>query len=316
MNQDPFGDRVPVWESIPEPESKPIAVGFGDLHLSDRPPLARSDEPDWYAAMAWPIYQLKQIAKRFQVPVICSGDAMDRWSQPPKLVNWAIQHLPTMHCVSGNHDQPWHSLEQIQQSSYWTLVEAKKIVDLPPGMPKRIGNLVLHGFPHGCDVTPLKKEDDFFHLAVVHAFIWTSRTGHEGASEDSRLGVWRARLVGYDAVLMGDNHLTLCSQKQRPAILNPGAFLRRTVAERDHEPCVGLLLESGRWVRVNLDTTGEKLTEITHASKSVDITALVAELANLSDKVADFQDAVEGFFRDHLDTNLAVKTLMLKALDK
>ena len=53
---------------------KILAVLCSDLHISHRPPVARSAEPNWYDTMSDYFSQLQQLAKKWGAPVICAGD--------------------------------------------------------------------------------------------------------------------------------------------------------------------------------------------------------------------------------------------------
>ena len=67
---DDWKDRLPVLSE------KVLCVGVSDLHLDDRAPRARSEEPSWYEAMAWPVRQLREIANHYAAPVVCGVEGV------------------------------------------------------------------------------------------------------------------------------------------------------------------------------------------------------------------------------------------------
>src|SRR4030042_1550393 len=102
---------------IKKKDDKVIALFCSDLHLSLTPPVFRSNEPDWLTAQQRPLDELRALQSKHQCPIFCAGDLFDKWYGGPKehaceLVNWAIKHMPYMHCIPGQHDLPEHDLTQ------------------------------------------------------------------------------------------------------------------------------------------------------------------------------------------------------------
>lgn len=112
-----------------------IAVLCSDIHLCHTCPPARSNEPNWYDAMARTLDELAGIASHYYVPILCAGDVFDRWNSPPELINFAIKHLPPMHCIPGQHDLPNHSLEDIRRSAYSTSAGCSEMWRFPLSTP-------------------------------------------------------------------------------------------------------------------------------------------------------------------------------------
>lgn len=109
-----------------------MAVLCGDLHLSEKAPVARWREKDeWYGAMARALDELSELSRSYASPIICAGDVFDRWKASPALIHFALTNLPVdMHCIPGQHDLPYHSLENMNESAYGVLVKAGKIEHL------------------------------------------------------------------------------------------------------------------------------------------------------------------------------------------
>jgi hypothetical protein len=53
---------------------KVIAILCADLHLSHKPPIARSNEPCWYTAMKRQLNELSNLSQKWEAPVLCAGD--------------------------------------------------------------------------------------------------------------------------------------------------------------------------------------------------------------------------------------------------
>ena len=190
---------------------KVLAILCSDLHLSHTPPSIRTATPDWYEVMEHYLCQLRDLQTKYDCPVICAGDLFDNWHSPPELINFAIDHLPSkMFCVPGQHDLPNHSYSEMHRSAYWTLVKAKRIVNLHPSTPVEAGNnLTLHGFPWGEELYDLKKDDNRIHIAVIHKYIYKNkRTAFYGVNKNSHVNKIKSQLKGYDAAVFGDNHIS------------------------------------------------------------------------------------------------------------
>lgn len=300
-------------------KDKVIAILCSDIHLSHKPPIARSAEPDWYAAQARALNELEMLRMAYAVPVICAGDIFDRWNPPCELINFAIEYLPPMYAVPGQHDLPLHNYSDIKKSGYWTLCKANKVINLRPRQGMYDGEgLCIWGFPWGTEVKPIKLPDqNFFHIAVVHAYIWTAveDTGFPGAPAEALTTAWRKRLKGFDVAVFGDNHKGL----EAGNIFNSGTFMRRKSDEKDYKPQVGLLKENGTIVPHYLDCSEDKFLEVEDYEQILkndgDMRRFVQELSGLGHEGLDFVEAVKQFFQKH-PVAKAVRRAILEAIEE
>lgn len=195
-------------------EDKVIAVLCADIHLSLKPPVARSEEPDWFEAMKRPLQELSNLADEHHAPIICAGDVFDNWYCSPELINFALQHLPKMYAIPGQHDLPLHNYDLIYKSAFWTLVETEKVQLLEPNHPYRVGKTILYGFPYGFPIKPLKNpEKDFLHIAVIHDYLWIEGSSYPNAPTEKNVSKTYKNFVGYDVIISGDNHQSFCLGK-------------------------------------------------------------------------------------------------------
>lgn len=296
-----------------------VAVLCGDIHLSAKPPVFRSNESDWYATQAGYLEQLRNLAQEFSAPIVCSGDVFDRWNSSAELINFALKHFPDCYAVPGQHDLPYHAYKDLHRSAFWTLVEAKKITLLRPGVPACTGCVRLHGFPWGSEVRPLADPHDLYvEVAVIHAYIWSKGTGYPSAPKDKRIKSWKPLLQGYDVALFGDNHTPIDYATEQLTIFNPGSFMRRKKDERNHNPSVGLLLSTGGVKRRVLDVcddvfVGGALREAEDRQATIDFIHDLSSLA--SDPSLNFAEAVSRYLTDNPVTEGA-KKIILEALEK
>lgn len=309
-----------------------IAMLYSDLHLSLRPPVARSAEPNWLATMANYCGQLGGLAAGHSpipgelLPVICAGDIFNLWNAPAELINFALTYLPQMYAVPGNHDFPPGGYKDIRKSAYWTLVKAGKIVNLEPGKPVGVGTMQLWGFPCG---TPVETCPPTAHLgidvAVVHKYIWSKDTGYPGAPQDGYFMKVQKQLKGFDVAVFGDNHKSFQTGGKKdpeydfPMIFNCGGFMRRKSDEREYQPTVGLLRSDGTITRCELDVSEDKFLDEGDIPQSlrdngIGMETFIEELSALGDAAIDFSQAIHRLL-EREKVSPAVKKIVLASLD-
>lgn len=316
-----------------------VAILCSDLHLSLKTPVSRAEE-DWLEVQFNYLEQLRKLSGQLYdkkigsepIPTIIAGDVFDKPNSSPELINFALRNLPdNCYAISGQHDQPLHSYEDLEKSAYWTLVEAKKIKDLnfaTSGInPIEIGNhsgvpLRLHGFPFGFKVKPLENPLDLFiEIAVVHDLIWTKQTDFENAPELNRLRYFLPLLQGYDVAVFGDNHKGFLykSWEAKVNIFNCGGFIRRKSDEIDYKPMVGLLYQDGTVIPHCLDTSKDKFVDgketITNSRNSLDTERFMNELSKLCDTSINFAEKMKRVMEKE-GVSEAVKTIILAAMEE
>lgn len=237
--------------------SVPIALLVADLHLCHKPPSARSVEPDWYAAMARPLRQLRAMAAETGASILCAGDIFEKWNSPPELINWAIENLPKMFAVPGQHDLPLHDAKQIKRSAYWTLVEAGTIVDSLTPDPIVMG-MGVYGFPFGEEITPPKDESDRLKVALIHSYAQQFGKGYPNAPRESLIFGYKEKLEGYDVAVFGDNHQTFRTRVGETCVVNCGCLIPRKLNERNYEPVIYVLFDDGCVEERELDTSEDR----------------------------------------------------------
>lgn len=281
---------------MPSVRKEVVAILCSDIHLSLRPPAARAGEPDWLRAQRRPLDQLKNLQKEHKCPILCAGDVFDRWNSPVELVNWAILHLPQgMLSIPGQHDLPYHSMDMIQRSAYWTV---KQFFPEPS-----LGSLLVEGFSWGVDFTPPPPKSSLSRIkvALVHRYVWTKGHSYPGVSEESHVSKMFKDGMGWDVIVCGDNHKGFMTKtKAGTVIFNCGTLQRRKADEVDYRPQVGLLYKDGSVEPFHLDTS----EDIIESSPAVREEEEIVELG-------DFLQQLKGLRGDSLD----FKTAILHAMD-
>lgn len=294
------------------PPSDPvIAILCADIHLQHTPPACRRNEPDWYAAMERSLCELAALAHDYDAPILCAGDVFDRWGSPPKLINFAIDCLPPMYAIPGQHDLPNHRQDKEDASAYGTLVRAGVITPVVPGESVWIRNrrggehdILVYGFPWGTPLIPRQSAGAEYStmVALVHQFLWIGKeTGYPGAPETGKMSAMEEHLFGWDTAVFGDNHKGFLAKQEAAGtiVLNCGTFYRRTTAEEAYRPSVGLLRRGGHVTRHYLDISKDVLDVSTDPTWEPDrgLEQFVDSLQNLGGDPLDFRASMDAVMR-------------------
>jgi predicted phosphodiesterase len=223
-----------------------------------------------------------------------------------ELVNLALRELPdNIYAVPGQHDLPYHSIDDIRKSAYWTLVEAGKITNIENGTPIAVKlpqtTFRVHGFPFGCPLKPCQKDDSAtMDIAIIHEYCWQGRACYPGASEDKNVEAHRANASTYDVLVFGDNHIPHEDFSKDPIVFNCGGFYRRTIDEVDYRPSVGILY-SDKTIRREYVPVDEDVFVARQESPVLDqnISDFVKYLANTTTNPLDVEEVIRHYIVTH-----------------
>ena len=294
-----------------------VAIVCSDLHLSHKPPSWRSEESDWYVAMKRPLQELGALHAKYQVPILCAGDLFDRWNSPPELINFAMDHLPPMYCIPGQHDLPYHDMTQIDKSAYWTLVKAEHIINLEEGAQQYVWGMQVRGFPWGVQCVPPAKTDTIgLRIALVHEYVWIPGYSYPTALGSSKLSSSRTEFKKWDVVVIGDNHISWDKRIGRTTFFNCGGFYRRKSDEDNHKPRVGLVRADGTVESHYLDISCDKHLSpaLPLTRKSLNMDGLVDGLASLGTDALDFTTYLKHYMKKN-STKKEVRTIIDRSLE-
>ena len=224
-------------------QKTPLAVLCSDLHLRETAPSARA-EKDWYEVMENHLNALEDASRRWSTPIICAGDVFDRWNPSSELVRFAIQKLPLMAAIPGQHDLRYHDYESRLRGAYGCLVAADILFDLPAMEWTSIGvrELQVWAMPWGRWEPPTEAENhpfDGIKLGVLHKYAWSNQFNcHAKAEESSR---FERLYPNLDAMIIGDNHIPW----MLPNVMNHGGFIPQNADQKSLVPHYGLLMSDG-----------------------------------------------------------------------
>lgn len=303
--------------------SHPIAVLCSDLHFSHKPPVARSAEPDWYAAMERQWEQVRAAAEKHRTPIVVAGDIFDNWRSPPELTNFVIRLFRGLevYTIPGQHDLPNHVYEDMHRSSYGTLVEAGVIVNVDKPDFRAGDNLRIYPAAWGFDIWKCKEhQSSEVCLLAAHRYVWLNdRTSYPGAPQEANLVVLKKQLAGYDAAVFGDNHKGFLAQSGNCSVLNCGGFMPRKSDERNYDPRFGVLMDDGVIYQEFFDTSEDKWIDPEQEAELIDrhfdLSELAEEFEGLGADALDFEEALARVM-DKEHTGSSVRQAVAAALQK
>ena len=216
-----------------------LAILCSDLHLRETAPSARA-EKDWYEVMENHLNALGKASSRWGVPIVCAGDVFDRWNPSSELVRFAIQKLPPLNAIPGQHDLRYHDYESRLRGVYGCLVAAGTILDLPAGEWFGWHGLQIWAMPWGRWEPPTSRHHfDGIGLGVLHKYAWSNQFNcHAKAEESSR---FERLYPNLDAMIIGDNHIPW----MLPNVMNHGGFIPQNADQKSLVPHYGVLMSDG-----------------------------------------------------------------------
>jgi len=216
--------------------SKVLAIFCADIHLRSASPRSRID--DFQKAQWNKINQLTLLAQKHDCPIICSGDLFDVAKSSNELVLRAIEELPFMYVVPGQHDLPNHRISALNKSSLGVLQGAGKLKVVLE--PLELDNFILFPFPFGEEVTCISPNKKKKTLAVTHQLILDSAKSAWSGYDGEVAHTFLDKVSGYDMVLSGDNHVTFVHEIKDKILVNPGSLMRQNSDQVEHKPSVFL----------------------------------------------------------------------------
>jgi DNA repair exonuclease SbcCD nuclease subunit len=274
--------------------------------------------------MARPLTELAELSTYYNAPILCAGDIFDHWKAEPQLINFALNNLPHMYAIPGQHDLPLHNIDLLKKSAWWTLALAEKIEPLIYEEPISIvGDIVIHAFPWGRKLTPLKKglSKDKYHIALVHDYFWMKEYKYPTAPKKHHISRYIKAIKGYHAVVFGDNHKGFKTKVNDVPVYNCGTLMRRRSDEKEYEPRIGLLCRSGKILIHKTSLRSEKLETQEedmsgqHRISNGELSDFIDGLRDAETLCVDYVEAIEMLMKNYSVSN-EVRKILLEALGR
>ena len=303
-------------------KTKVIAILISDIHLSDKAPIARIDD-DWFKAMANPLKQVRSLSKRYDCPVICAGDIFhNAITASPELINFALRNLPTgMLSIYGQHDLYYHNPDHLNKSAYQILMQAGKIHHLSPAphLLQKYPRVYVYGFGwnYPLDKIPeFTRWKDAIHIAVLHKYLWIGNNKYTGAKQQDHVEQIAKVFKNFDVLHSGDNHKGFFEVINGLEVANCGALMRRNIDEKDYQPTVGLVYDTGEVIPWVLDTSKDKLADKLEMPDmlSPEESKFIKDLESIDLNGLDFVQALKVYLKS-TEVGERVSAIIEKALE-
>lgn len=304
--------------------SRVVAIATADLHLCEKPPIARDaeikDDPrGWFAAMKRPLWFLKRLKQEYKVPILYAGDIFHHWDNSPEMINWAIENLPPGISIAGQHDLPYHRFEEIRKSAYHTLVKSGVLTDISCGKTYENENFSVTGF--GWEVSlcrpPATKTN--LRIALVHKYLWNhDKDKHPGASPNSQISNLPKNFYLYDLVISGDNHIPFTNNIDQTAFLNCGSLMARDKTQKNYRPAIWLIFSNGYPSQSNIDISKDKWSDSFVSSETrrdPNVEEAVHAFKELKTKGGDFLATLRHAIK-HESVRKGVKKVLQSLIDE
>lgn len=215
---------------------------LSDIHIMLTNPLAW--QTSYSDALVETFRWIKRQALKHKVDMIlCAGDVFDKsiLRKPSEIVAsimFAIDYLPKMSGVIGNHDLVGNTMDNLSRSMIGPVISSGVYTML--SKPTVVGDVSIYGFNYGEEFTgPNKDDDSKYKIAVWHQLV--SKTDGEFPGAISAGSVVREYNGKYNLIITGDNHQRFEVAGKDTWLMNPGSLMRINAAQLDYKPCIQII---------------------------------------------------------------------------
>jgi DNA repair exonuclease SbcCD nuclease subunit len=290
---------------------KVLSIHTGDVHLTDKKPLARVDESDWYEAQFRVIRWLGNLAEEYShADVIIGGDLFDSPQVSYHLLNrffFEFQKCRNVIALIGNHEQPNKNSVGLSASVF----ETGTHMGLYQGVlfPTCLS---LRGVKYGF-IPATNSEEQFKEyteevqdadVIVLHKFVWASEeNSHIGASVSGNVSSIAKLFPNAKVLFASDNHKGFECTTINPRIYNCGMLIRDNADLVNYQPRVYVLYDDFSVDRVDVPIENDIITDRHIKSEKERVNAEEVFFRTLSDSKDisySFSDNLKRYAKDHI----------------
>lgn len=210
------------------------AIISSDIHIRPDLPRCRIDS-NWEETQRLMIEEIINIANKYNIPLCIVGDLFDSGSVPDRLINMLLNEFSKInkkvYFIAGNHDLPYHSITNVNNSSIGILISLlsnhKKIEH---GMPCG----VWHDF--NCEI--LGEGTIFFTHRLVFKSLKSIPPNCTGVTAQQLIDEVTEINSKIQWIFTGDNHKNFHYENNGIHVVNPGCTIRQSVDEISYKPSV------------------------------------------------------------------------------
>jgi predicted phosphodiesterase len=284
-------------------EKQPDLILCADFHLRDTIPVCRLD--NYLKTECNKLNFISELQKRYNVPILHSGDLCDTWKTSPFLLSFIMENLPKQFfTVIGNHEAPSHNLDLIGKSGLNTLATAGTIT-------------ILNRCHFGQEPTEPSFVVKNRNILVWHKMVWKGKKPYPTCT-DEPASVILKKYPEYDLIVTGDNHRTFVEQYEGRLLVNPGSLMRMDADQVDHKPSVFLWYASDNTVQQVFLPIEEGVISRVHLEQKEErderISAFVEKLSGEYETSLSFEENLEAFMKVN-NVEKSVQEIIYKSIE-
>jgi len=278
----------------------PNAILTGDWHLRENTPSCFTgdfEEEQWNS-----VAFVSDLQKKYNCPVICTGDLFHHWKPSPWLLSRCIELIPKkFYTIFGQHDLPQHNLQLEHKSGINTLRQAGVVH-------------VLRGCHFG--QTPKESSSTLYNMLVWHHLTYLSKS-FPGATGGNAISILK-KYPQFDLIVTGDNHISFTVEYKGRRLVNTGNLTRQSAAQIDFKPCVWLWYAEDNSVKQVFLPIQEGVISREHIDhkeeRDARLEAFVSRLDEDWKTAMGYEDNLEEFFNTN-ETDKRIEQIIYNSLE-
>ena len=212
-----------------------------DWHLRSSRPRCRLDA-DWMETQERALYQISDLAKKQDCPIIVVGDVFDTAAADVSftLINmvqrWAAELPYPLYLLAGNHDLQYHDVANLAKSGIGILRESTNILPATE-LQNYYCEDGVRAFDFGLEHLEgnrIEKARIIFLHTLCFPDMKSIPPNVKATTALELLKKWpKSRYI-----FTGDYHKSFVAKKNGRYVINPGCLLRQAADEKDYQPSV------------------------------------------------------------------------------
>ena len=209
------------------------AIVSSDWHVRPDRPRCRTDE-DWDNTQKLMIRKIIDWANHYNVPLCIVGDLFNKGTVPEYLMIMLIEEFSNInkkvHILAGNHCLPYHSMENVNNSSIGVFFSLSKY-----------HSKIVHGmseFGAWMDFNGEDKSGQLDDVLFIHQLVFKSLKSIPPNCDGLTASQLLEKYPNYKWIFTGDNHKNFHYENEGRHVINSGCTIRQSSDEKNYKPSV------------------------------------------------------------------------------
>ncbi len=281
---------------------------------------------------------IENLAEKHNATILKSGDTFHKARISPEGESWMIKHMPKALTitVAGNHDLPYHSINQYKDSSLSVLEACGKIIVLKEDANFTIfpsEEIGIFGLSWGDNLEEwiektkaAIKENGHIKkvIALMHIYVYNEKKYWDEDEIATKADSLMKKLPMFDLIITGHNHIPFVKQNGDQILINPGAITRQR-ADDNFRPRVYIWDSINNKISKEYIPISEGVISIDHVKKTKEDNERLNELIKkfgikieqstgpIKSREIDFIKELDKFYSEH-EMDPEVKEMITECL--